>query len=183
MTEARGPVRPEAVARILDRVVAEEQAGRLWRAREILRGALRTHHGNPVILERYGRLLDKLGDRLEAGKYLFLSGAEGPDVDEAVTLFLERHGRGDRGSLLCQFPRRIRLMPLSEFPPRVTEHLQRLGVDPPHEPWGVTLDRAIAPPSRLGDGLRFFGCAVVGLVVLACCLVGAVTIVGWFGKL
>jgi hypothetical protein len=120
---------------------------------------------------------------LEAGKYLFLSGAEGPGVDDAVALFLERHGRGDRRTLLSQFPRRIRETPLSDFPPRVTEHLRRLGVDPPNEPKGVTLARAIDPPSRLGDGLRFLGCAVAGVFLLASCVIGAATIVSWFGRL
>ena len=40
----------------------EMGADRTWRAKEILRGALATR-AEPQLLERYGRLLDALGER------------------------------------------------------------------------------------------------------------------------
>ena len=55
---------------------AEVAAGRPWRAKEMLQGALasETYVLEPALLEAYGALLDSLGDRFEGGKYLFLSG-------------------------------------------------------------------------------------------------------------
>ena len=35
--------------------------------------------------------LDQLGDRLEAGKFLFLSGMRKPDYAAPIALFLERY--------------------------------------------------------------------------------------------
>ena len=58
-----------------------------------MRGAIRTHCLDVRFLEAYGRLLDQLGDRTEAGKFLFLSGVRGPDVDPAIALVLARHAK------------------------------------------------------------------------------------------
>ena len=53
------------VTEIIARADAELSAGRPWRAKEILRGAI-SGRMEPAILERYGRLLDSLGERVEA---------------------------------------------------------------------------------------------------------------------
>ena len=55
-------------ADILARVDVELSVGRGWRAKEILSGNIRAGLVSPEILERYGVLLESLGDRLEAGK-------------------------------------------------------------------------------------------------------------------
>lgn len=67
-----------SVQTILQRAERELHAGRIWRAKEILRGAVGSAQSDPLLLERYGQLLDALGDRYEAARYLFASGARGP---------------------------------------------------------------------------------------------------------
>lgn len=158
--------------------MAEVAEGRPWRAREILQGAIRTHATDPTVLERYGRLLDALGDRVQAGNYLFLSGVRGPDVDEAIALFLRRHGRGHREDLLAQFPRSIRKAGIEVLPPVVAEEIEALGLstserdpfDAFDEP--TAMDRAVAA-AALG------GCWVLGLVAVALMIVGAITVLRW----
>lgn len=114
--------------RLLDRVEAEVQAGRAWRAKEILRGALASGQADPAVLERYGRLLDAMGDRVEAGKYLLLSGARGPGCDEAIALFVSRHGRRKPADLVARFPAAVRRGSFAALPLRVQQDLAALGV-------------------------------------------------------
>ena len=72
---------------VLERVDAELAAGRLWRAKEILRGRIAGGAVAPAVLERYGQLLEQTGDRLEAGKYLFLSGVRRSEYKPAIDVF------------------------------------------------------------------------------------------------
>lgn len=94
----------ESTSQLLDRVEAEIAAGRLWRAKEILRGNIGSGRVDPAVLERYGRLLETLGEQLEAGKYLFLSGARLPAYGDAIQLFRRRHAKSGTAGLVghCQ---------------------------------------------------------------------------------
>ena len=46
----------------------------LWRAKEILQGTIASSGYDPFLFEQYGLILFQMGDLMEAGKYLFLSG-------------------------------------------------------------------------------------------------------------
>ncbi|GEM_PF-2206091 len=59
---------------LYERADAAIAAGKLWRAREILQGNIALHGYDQHLFERYGQVLLQLGDAMEAGKYLFLSG-------------------------------------------------------------------------------------------------------------
>jgi hypothetical protein len=115
------------ISSVLARVDAELAAGRPWRAREILQGWMR-HEPPPELTERYGLLLDDLGDRVEAGKYLFLSGRRGPGSREPIRLFLDRHGRGYLDDLLAQFSRSIRNGGVEALPTSVRAEIEALGL-------------------------------------------------------
>lgn len=115
---------------LLDRVDAEIAAGRRWRAKEILRGNLARSWPEAAVVERYGRLLIESGDQVDAGRYLFLSGVRRPEYEDAIALFLARHGRAGGGSLLTQLPRSFKRLPFSDLPPVVREELSARGVTP-----------------------------------------------------
>ena len=87
----------EAIAR----VTAEVTAGRLWRAREILAGRIAGGDADPAILEAHGRVLQAMGEQVEAGRYLFASGVRAPAYADAIALFTRRHG-GDTRSFFSQ---------------------------------------------------------------------------------
>jgi hypothetical protein len=117
-----------SVEQFLSRVEAHAQTGHVWRAKELLRGAIGSGQVDARVLERYGQLLESVGDRIEAGKYLFLSGVRQPDYQPSIHLFLNRYSRSGPKSLVAQFPSRIRCRPLNELPPQVVAELAEFGV-------------------------------------------------------
>ena len=173
------PRHDATVNRILTRVQAEVSAGRKWRAREILRGSIRTHATDPRILREYGRILEDLGDRVEAGKYLFLSGDRGPDAEPAIQIFLERHSKGQLGDLVRQFPRGIRAADLAALPAVVSRDLEALGL-PKHgrRAPDSMVERAV-PKQSIGDYAALIGCASAGFVLLAALILGLGVIMDW----
>src|SRR5438874_9382404 len=117
-----------SVEQLMSRVDAHIRARRVWRAKELLRGAIGSGQIDTPVLERYGQLLESVADRVEAGKYLSLSGVRRPEYEPSIQLFLSRHSRAGAKSLVAQFPTRIRRRPLNELPPRVIAELADLGV-------------------------------------------------------
>ncbi len=69
---------------LLARIDTEVAAGRLWRAKEIVRGHISNTWPSPVVLERYGQILLSLGDELDAGRYLWLSGVRTAQYETGV---------------------------------------------------------------------------------------------------
>ena len=106
--------------------------GEAWRAKEILRGSIRSHGYDIELYQRYGRLLLDLQDKLEAGKYLFLSGNRQPEYKPAIELYLSRI-KGD--SLYYSFPRSARLREVSDYPEPVRSDLERVGYRVPKRQW------------------------------------------------
>ena len=74
----------KSISDIVEASRGYEAAGQIWRAKELLRGNIAGGRVDPPLLEEYGRLLDSVGDRVEAGKYLFLSGVRSPAYDAAI---------------------------------------------------------------------------------------------------
>jgi hypothetical protein len=110
------------------RVEREIQAGRIWRAKEILQGTIATSSYDPALFERYGQLLLGMGDTVEAGKYLFLSGVRKPEYEEAISLFVDRFARKNPSHLHATFPTSARLVTRDAYPPVVAQELARLNV-------------------------------------------------------
>ena len=67
------------------------QEGQLWRAKEILSGNIGIREFEPELYQHYGELLLKIGDLIEAGKYLFLSGVRKPEYNESINLYVKKH--------------------------------------------------------------------------------------------
>ena len=109
---------------LYQRVDKAIERGERWRAKEMLRGSIRSQGYDVELYERYGRLLLDLQDKLEAGKYLLLSGNHKPEYESAIELYLSRT-RGD--ALYYSFPRSARLRSVSDYPCAVQSCLKRSG--------------------------------------------------------
>jgi len=108
----------KALARARDDVAA----GRLWKARDRLSGAVRREPTSQDALELLGEVHHAMGDLPQAGRYWILTERTGPDVDEALAAFEERWGR-DVGEKLKMVPYRE---PAEDYPPPARERIAAL---------------------------------------------------------
>lgn len=159
------------------------QEGKLWRAKEILSGRIGTAGFDPRLYEQYGTVLVKMGDLVEAGKYLFISGARQPEFAEALNLFRDRHARGGWQSMLGTWPSRAKSIPIESLPASTQEDLRSLGLPPGFSRKSVA-EAAKPSRSKVKDKLISAGCIAALLFVLASFLVGAPVVVkavlAWF---
>lgn len=151
---------------LLDRVDAEVEAGRAWRAKEILRGHVAASWPGQVVSERYGVLLANLGDRLEGDKYLFLSGVRKPEYTVHISLFLSRHGRSGPENLLAQFPRSFRRQRFLDLPLQLQSELSASGVR--KDAFGERIELSSSGSSRWAN----FVAGAVGLLIIVSLIVG-----------
>jgi hypothetical protein len=164
------------VDRLLARAHAEVAAGRAWRAKEILAGAMSEPRFviDADFLKAYGALLDALGDRFEAGKYLFLSGSTEHEHAVAIQIYLNRTRKLPVAALISHFPGALRRQGLGHLPEPVRVYLEERGAP-------ISLTRRRQPLVRRvpdeSDGVVLgIGCLAVFLVTS---LIGAVTILRW----
>ena len=147
-------------ANFLVRARREIGEGRLWRAKEILSGNLPVRGYDLTLYEEYGVLLSQMGDTIEAGRFLFLSGAEEPEYREPVQLYLRRFGANGWTQLVGSFPAAAKLPYLGDYPETVQTELRRLG-----RPEQLSMDEMRYGPKRTSSSL---GCGVIlGLVLIA----------------
>jgi len=164
----------KSTEQIIARATAETDAGRMWRAKEILRGAIGGGRAEPSILEAYGRLLDALGDRVEAGKYLFLCGVRTPAYTEPILLFTRRNRKRHGAAFAAELPAALRRHPFASLPDNVQEDLRAFGVG--SEMFDRrTAARATPWPDRM---------ATVGMVIVLLLLgftfaVGVIVVTSW----
>lgn len=64
----------------------------------------------------------------EAGKYLFLSGSDAPECQEAIQIFLTRNAARRDADLVKLFPVAVRHLPFDQLPARVQEELKSRSV-------------------------------------------------------
>lgn len=171
------------VADLLGRADAEIAAGRVWRAKELLRGNL-SSRAEPALLERYGWLLEELGDRVEAGRYLFFSGSRRPEYEPPIALFLERHAKKNaRRALIALIPAAVRRRRFDELPPALQEDLRRMGV---HESEFGGVSRPIpitAGGTRLPNWLAVAASTAIAVFFFAALVVGVIVICSWIWRL
>jgi hypothetical protein len=169
----------------LTRVEEAVSEGKLWKAKEILRGNVGARKFDPVLYEKYGLLLLETGDLIEAGKYLFLAGESKPRYVEAIDLYLSRYAKNGWQNLYATFPAGAKLTALSEYPGRVGQELRRLGY---REGEGRKLKGAgvVSKPGLLMDKLISILAIAFVLFILLCLFVGALvvikTIIGWVSR-
>lgn len=169
-------VESQSVDAILGRADEHVAAGRKWRAKEVLQGAIREHPTSPALLRAYGRLLDDLGDRVEAGKYLFLAGDRSDAALAAINLFFERFGRTHPNDLVAQFPGILRNQRLGQLPQVVLDELEVRGAKIDRS---MTLEKSVSRHPRSGTMLgQLLGQLLGWVVALAAVLVVFVLIGG-----
>jgi uncharacterized protein DUF6584 len=167
---------------LLTRIDNEVAAGRLWRAKEIVRGRIGNTWPDSAVIERFGQMLLRMGDDVEAGKYLWLSGVRRGEYEPAIALFLRRHARHGRENLLAQIPKSFRRIPFNELPLGIRNELTECGVRTSDFGPKRTSPKQSAAPTRWRDAvfttlaIAFFACVIVGFGV------GFRTIVGWIGR-
>ena len=155
---------------LLERIDAEVAAGRAWKAKEILGGHVGSAWPGETVSERYGVLLADLGDQVNAGKFLFLSGIRKPEYEDHIALFLSRHGRSGPENLIAQFPKSFRRLQYRDLPPHLQIELNALGVR--KDAFGQRVRLPPSPPSRgagflaTAGGLLLFVSLIVGLGVV-----------------
>ena len=113
---------------LYERVDAAVQCGQVWRAKELLRGNIGSGSYDSPLYERYGRLLLDLGEFVEAGKYLFLSGCRRPEFDEAINVYLSRHPEDRPEVLYYSFPSAARFRQIARYPLAVRRVLEERGL-------------------------------------------------------
>lgn len=113
--------------RILDKAQHELEQGNLWRAKEILQGAVRSDGYDVQLFEMMGTVLLRMGDLPEAGRFLFLSGVRRAEYLEAIEIFLSKHRRKKPEEFFHVLPRRARLKTVSEYPAEVAQVLREIG--------------------------------------------------------
>lgn len=149
----------------IERSKRARSEGRLWRAKEMLQGRISSHPYDAEIMEEYGSVLLEMGDDLEAGKYLFLSGARSPAYKSAINLYLDRFADSTAIHLHASFPAWARKVPLEQFPEPVANELRTRGFKPDDLNQNIREPRSKSSPSRETFGK--FGClAVVALFLL-----------------
>jgi hypothetical protein len=166
--ERHGLAALQSTSSLLNRVDAEIAAGRVWRAKEILRGNIASGRVEPEVLEAYGRLLAQLGEKADAGKYLFLSGARAAPYSDAISVFRKRIANREARDLVAQLPSAIRRLRFDELAPTVQRELGELGVEAAL--FGPRTNRASSTSSwRVGfaiaGGLAVFGLFIVALML------------------
>ena len=145
------------------KVEAALNAGELWKARDFLRGRIGSSPYSPNLCEQLGVVLLRMGDVPEAGKYLFLSGRREPGYNDAIGLFLHRHGRHGWRQLVAAFPTSAQNAPIDSLPTGVLEALVQRGLATSAERATGSLRRAI---KRTDSHRRAAGCAVSGVLGL-----------------
>lgn len=107
----------------VEKVLSE---GTVWRAKEILQGSI-GHGYDYDIYEKYGNVLLQMGDLIEAGKYLFLSGKSLPNYEKPISLYLKRYSKSNPSNIFHTFPKVAQLECLSRYPKTVEQHLRSVG--------------------------------------------------------
>ena len=150
-----------------DKVAKALEAGHLWPAKEILSGRIRTLPFDADMYEQLGAVLLRMGDDLQAGRFLFLSGHRRPEYERPIDLFLDRYVRGDRGGLFAAFPRPLRRRTWSDLPAQVQAELEAARVSP--SPVGAPLSGVLYRESKASWGgiLRVLLVVIVFVILVS----------------
>jgi len=145
----------------VDKAMAE---GEYWRAKEILQGNVHVRGYDIDVYCCLGEVLLKMGDKVEAGKYLFLSGVRKKEYEQTIELFLNRYSK-NADQLLYVFPKSARVN-LEAYPENVKELLVSRGYS---KAWGQLRKARNQPVPRtkwqkVKDTI--FGLLIIVLIVI-----------------
>lgn len=112
--------------RTIEKAEREIAEGSLWRAKEILQGAIPNASYDRALFEKLGNVLLKMGDLPAAGQYLFLSGERREEYEDAIRIFLWKYRKNPR-ALYAAFPRPAKLLTRADYPVMLQHELKDLG--------------------------------------------------------
>jgi hypothetical protein len=167
---------------LFDRAEQAVRQGKLWRAKEALQGGIRARGYDQELFERLGLVLLQMGDLVEAGRYLFLSGRRTPSYEDSISLYLRRFARANPLQLYRTFPRAARLKNRQDYPSPLNTELERLGV-PEELPAPLRKSPGEKPGGTNGKfvgNLVSYGCLAIIVVILGFAGLGIASIVQWF---
>ena len=151
----------------VQRARADIAAGREWKARDRLVGHLADHY-DAEALELLGEVHYAMRDLPSAGAAWFGTSRRGEDVDESVDAWRERHA-DNFGQMWRSLPRTVRS---HEGNKRVDALRRRAEQEAPAP--------ATSPaPAKGGVDAAVVIAALVGILLVACALVGVVTVLRW----
>jgi hypothetical protein len=180
----------------MSRVLADLEAGRLWKARDRLQGLFSADPVNQDVLELLGETYFRMGDLPQAGRYWFLTARSGADVEAAGEAFDERFGVNAHGrahslpvrAAINEYPReaRERLDGLIEnlkqtdsgAPYRWMAHSSRTRWVTGETP-GPRPSASVREPGRLGRVVGWLGMGLVAFATAGVWIVGLATVF-WF---
>lgn len=113
-----------AIDKTIGRAKAEIENKRYWRAKEILHGSLNTYGYDTELYEIYGVTLLKMGDLLEAGRFLFLSAKRKEEYNESIEIYKRRYFKNGPKQIYSTFPNKAKLGKLSKYPDIVRKELE-----------------------------------------------------------
>jgi len=156
--------------RTLDKARAEIEKGNLWRAKEILQGAIRGQGYDVQLFEMLGTVFLRMGDLPEAGRFLFLSGVRRPEYLEPIEIFLSRRRPKQPHNFVYLFPRKARLKTVSAYPQEVAQVLREMGL-----PETLTDENGKVCEPQATDGIvEWLTCGTIAFVILGLLVLGAI---------
>lgn len=156
--------------RILDKAKGEIEKGNLWRAKEILQGAVRSESYDVQLFEMMGIVFLRMGDLPEAGRFLFLAGVRNPEYLEPIEIFLSKHRRKEPHDFVNLLPRSARLRTMSDYPNEVAQVFREMGF-----PEILSEKNAIGYLPKTGKGIvQWLACGTIALATLALLILGAI---------
>ena len=161
------PRAPEHHSAAVQRARADLAAGREWKARDRLTGHLGEHY-DAEALELLGEVHFAMRDLPSAGAAWFGTNRRGKDVDEAVDAWRERHA-DHFGQMWRSLPRTVRAV---EGNKRVDALRRRAEQEAP-------APRSAPAPAKGGVDAAVVIAAAVGILFVACAIIGLVTVLRW----
>ena len=144
-------------------------AGEHWKAKEKLQGRMSVPGYDCTLLEEYGNVLLAMNDKLEAGRYLFLSGARKQYYSECIELYLQRYAGKNTEHIFHTFPKNVQCAAYSEFPEIVKSELQELKFQPKEIKSNLNKRQYKKTPK---DRAFELGCLAIVIMLLIAFLVG-----------
>lgn len=110
---------------VREKIAKLRDSGLSWKAKEILQGTIGQAEYNSSLYKLYGEVLLDLGDRCEAGKYLFLGGgSQEKNTSEAISIFLNRHNKKDVYGFFALMPKKFVSSPYESYPKNVIDYIE-----------------------------------------------------------
>jgi hypothetical protein len=160
----------------------EVARGRLWKARDRLRGHLRDDPANQDVLDMLGAVHFAMGDLPEAGRHWWLTDRDDESARSARVAFEERFGT-DAEAVLRALPRPARP---DRYPPPVRARLEEVvaAAGIPLATWRWARPAAerlpdVRRPPSLRSRIGVAGPPIAFVALIALLLIGLATIVGW----